>query len=239
MKTTYLHTCFLLLVSMAMTACLNNDRTTVVLPTGTVSHNVIPDELRDVITDHIPVYEGNEIPNISGYFLADNVVSLYCSDEGSGGYSPGDSFADEYFYFGEITSRGLIYEYMEREGSTYFSSNLVQVMGDGNNFTAYYVTESNRDVDKDGTNETWSKISTILSGTITADGITNWKKAIIMVDKIDPQNKLMDVNVYRVFEESDGIAERISPWTAPERRHAPGNASGEEEKLPSKASINQ
>ena len=151
---------------MAMTACLNNDKMTVVLPTGTVSHNVIPDEIRDVLTDHIPVYEGNEIPNISGYFLADNVVSLYCSDEGSGGYSPGDSFADEYFYFGEITSRGLIYEYMEREGSTYFSSNLVQVMGDGNNFTAYYVTESNRDVDKDGTNETWSKISTILSGTI-------------------------------------------------------------------------
>ena len=239
MKTTYLHTCFLLLVSMAMTACLNNDRTTVVLPTGTVSHNVIPDEIRDVLTDHIPVYEGNEIPNISGYYLADNVVSLYCSDEESGGYSPGESFADEYFYFGEITSRGLIYEYMEREGSTYFSSNLVQVMGDGNNFTAYYVTESNRDVDKDGTNETWSKISTILSGTITADGITNWKKAIIMVDKIDPQNKLMDVNVYRVFEESDGLAERISPWTAPERRHAPGNASGEEEKLPSKVSINQ
>lgn len=239
MKTTYRYTCFLLLVAVAMTACLNNDRMTVVLPTGTVSHNVIPDELRDVITDHIPIYEGNEIPNISGYFLADNVVSLYCSDEENGGYPPGESFTDEYFYFGEITSRGLIYEYMEREGSAYYSSNLVQVMGEGNNFTAYYVTEGNTDLDDDGTNETWSKISTVLSGTITADGITNWKKVIIMVDKTDPLNKLMAVNVYRVFEESDGLAERISPWTAPERRHAPGNASGEEEKLPSKASINQ
>lgn len=239
MKTTYLHTCFLLLVAVAMTACLNNDRMTVVLPTGTVSHNVIPDEIRDVLTDHIPVYEGNEIPNISGYYLADNVVSLYCSDEESGGYPPGRAFADEYSYFGEITSRGLIYEYMEREGSAYYSSNLVQVMGEGNNFTAYYVTEGNTDLDDNGIEETWSKMSTILSGTITADGITNWKKAIIMVDKIDPLNKLMAVNAYRVFEESDGLAERISPWTAPERRHAPGNASGEEEKLPSKASINQ
>lgn len=239
MKTTHRYTCFLILVAVSMTACLKNDRMTVVLPTGTVSHNVVPDEIRDIITDHIPINEGNEIPDISGYYLADNVVSLYCSDEGNGGYEPGHSFSDEYFYFGEITSRGLIYDYKEKEGLKYYSSNLVQVMGDGNNFTAYYVTEGYADYDGDGIEETWSKMSTILSGTITANGIRNWKKAIIMVDKTDPLNRLMAINVYRVFEEADGIAERISPWTAPERRHASGRASEEEEKLPSKASINQ
>lgn len=77
---------FLLLLSCVLTACMDKSNGTIVLPIGTVSNNVIPDEIRDVLEDKIPIYEGNDIPNISGYYLQDDVTALYCSDEGNIGY---------------------------------------------------------------------------------------------------------------------------------------------------------
>lgn len=214
----------LFLLSFAMTACLDESNSTVVLPIGTVSNNVIPDEIRDMLDDYIPIYEGNDIPDISGYFLADDVTSLYCSDEGNGGFEPGHKFNDQYMYFGPQNKSGIIYEYEEKEGKSITTSHLVQVMGSGDNFTAFYVAEGYSDENDDGVNETWTKVSTVISGTLTGYGIKNFKKAIIMVDKKDPLDKIMAVNAYRVFYEEDGIVERISKWNVPAKRMPSENA---------------
>ena len=229
----------LLAIAAMLTGCLDDSRMTVVLPTGTVSTNVIPDAVRERLTEHIPIYEGDDTPDISGYFLEDNVVALYCSDEGNGGFEPGYAFADEYIHFGEVSSNGLIYVYEQKQAGEYSTSELVQVMGIGSNFTAYYVTEGYSDRDNDGTNETWTKVSTILSGTITNEGIRNLKKAIILVDKIDPFDVIMAINEYRVFEEADGLAARIQKWNMPERKGMPADKKFDNNVLPDCISINR
>ena len=196
----------------AMTACLDETGETIVLPSGTVSSDVIPDELRGVIEKYIPIYEGNSMPNISGFYLADDVTAVYCSDEGNGGYEPGHKFIDYYYYFGPQNSNGVIYDFSAKEGKSISTSKLIQVTGDGSNFTAFYVTETNIDINDDGVNETWTKVSTVVSGRVTSEGFRDYKRAIIMVDKTDPYDKYMKVNVYRVFYEPDGLVERISDW---------------------------
>lgn len=222
--------------SLLMTACLKDSNLTVMLPTGTVSNNVIPDEIRDLLTDHITIYEGNDLPDIEGYFLVDELQSLYCSDEGHGGFEPGHRFADEYIYFGPVSSAGLIYDYEEKQANTHATSDLVQVMGEGNNFTAYFVAEGYADMDGDGEEETWSKASTVMSGTISSEGIHNWRMAFIMVDKKDPLSKLMAVNEYRVFTEADNLASRIEKWNAPAVKKA-GDKDASDDDLPSVISL--
>lgn len=209
---------FLFMLSCMLTACMDNSDGTVVLPIGTVSNNVIPDEIRDMLEDKIPIYEGNDIPDISGYYLQDDVTALYCSDEGHGGYEPGHKFADKYIYFGPQNKSGIIYEYEDKQANTISTSHLVQVMGKGNNFTAFYVAEGYADYNHDGVNETWTKTSTVISGTITPNGIKNFKEAFIMVEANDPLDVIMAENEYRVFYEADGLVERISKWNAPIRR---------------------
>lgn len=218
---------FLFVLSCVLTACLDGNNGTVVLPTGTISKNVIPDEIRGVLENKIPIYEGNDAPNISGYYLLDDVTSLYCADEGHGGYAPGHKFADKYIYFGPQNKSGIIYEYEDKQGKSTNTSHLVQVMGQNNNFTAFYVSEGNTDYNDDGVKETWTKVSTVISGTITGGGITNYKEAIIMVDKNDPLDVIMDVNVYRVFYEEDGLVERVSRWNAPVKRISPSGIEDE------------
>lgn len=215
---THLVRCGVLFVlSCVLTACLDESNGTVVLPIGTVSNNVIPDEIRDMLEDKIPIYEGNDIPDISGYYLQNDVTALYCSDEGHGGYEPGHKFANTYMYFGPQNKSGIIYEYEEKQASSTSTSHLVQVMGKDNNFTAFYVAEGYADNNNDGVNETWTKTSTVISGTITPNGIKNYKEAFIMVEAKDPLNVIMAENEYRVFYEADGLVERISKWNAPAR----------------------
>ena len=196
----------------AMTACLDESGETIVLPSGTVSSDVILDELRGVIEKYIPIYEGNSMPKLSGFYLADDVTAVYCSDEGNGGYEPGHKFMDDYYYFGPQNANGVIYEYSSREGKTISTSKLVQVTGSGDYFTAFFVTEAYSDTDDDGVNESWTKMSTVFSGRVGSSGIQDWKLAIIMVDKKDPNDRYMKVNVYRVFYEADGLVARISDW---------------------------
>lgn len=60
--------------------------------------------------------------------------------------------------------------------------------------------------DDDGNIEATYIMSNILSGTITNNGISNYRLAFVMLEKNDPHNTLMDVNEYRVFEDGDGLA---------------------------------
>lgn len=201
----------LLCLLLCMPSCLKESPETIVLPSGTISKDVIPEEIKDLLQTYMPIYEGIRIPTISGFYLADNITLLFNSNENDS-FKPGHRFAKQYTYFGPQSSNGLIYEYEDKQGSSRGSSDLVQVTGKDDCFTAFYINETFRDYDEDGVEETWSKTSTVLSGKISEDGIKEWKLAIIMVDKTDPFGIIMYVNDFRVFYEDDDIVARIPDW---------------------------
>ena len=223
---------YLMCLLFMMTSCLRESNESLVIPSGTISSNVVPKEIRDKLEAHIPINEGNFPPTISGFYLEDEVTALFCSDEGNGGFEPGHKFVDKYLYFGPQNKNGLIYDYQGKSKASIEKSDLVQVTGKGDDFTAFYVTNSISDYNDDGIYETSSQVSTVLSGKVSETGFTNFKYAIVMVDKNDPLDKLMEKNVYRVFYESDGLVKRVPDWrgsSAPARRATAAQQENDEQ----------
>jgi hypothetical protein len=66
-------------------------------------------------------------------------------------------------------------------------------------------------------------MATIASGTMTEEGIKNCYHAILMVEKNDPNNKLMKVGTYRIFNDGDGLA---IPTTWSSRSMIPQQSGG-------------
>ncbi len=93
-----------------------------------------------------------------------------------------EKFADMYLAFFEHAN-GIDLSYQSQQGGINESQELIEVVGSGNNFTAYF---------KSG------NISTIISGTLSQDGIIDFYYAFIM----------LDVNIYRIFKDGDDFAEK-------------------------------
>ncbi|MCQ2276800.1 MAG: hypothetical protein MJZ87_07660 [Bacteroidales bacterium] len=199
------------IASITLAGCLKEGSETIALPFGRVPDTVIPDEIRDQLEQHLPIYEGITPPNISGKYLVQPDQLVYSSD---GQFSVGHVFAPLYLSFENQTASGMA-TYTERNGSSTAESSEVYVVGTGNNFTAYFMTHSTT-YDDDGNIEATCIMSNILSGTITNNGISNYRLAFVMLEKNDPHNTLMDVNEYRVFEDGDGLAVKYN-WYKSEK----------------------
>ncbi len=195
-----------LLLSILFSGCLKSHDDTIVLPTftGEISDAVIPTEIRDQFENYMNIYEGQNPPDISGEYLCKPLMIVYTSD---GQFDYGDLFADMYFAF-EKNNSSEILQYRGKQGGSTTIANNVMVVGEGNNFTAYFISDSENL--EDGT--TYRK-ATLISGTVTNSGITNFQYAFIMLDKYDPEHTLMDVNEYRIFKDQDGLATRYY-WTS-------------------------
>lgn len=70
-------------------------------------------------------------------------------------------------------------------------------------------------MDTEGTSSgIYTKTALVISGTKTNTGIKGIRYAFVMVEKgDDPDTKLMDEGVFRVFEDGDGLA-LIATWPA-------------------------
>ena len=62
-------------------------------------------------------------------------------------------------------------------------------------------------------NDFKGRIGEIVSGTVTADGIRDFFCGMLMLEKNDPNNKLMNIGTYRIFKDGDGLASPSS-WSA-------------------------
>lgn len=206
--------------AVCLTGCLREGIDTIALPFGKIPEGVIPQEIREQFEQYMPIYEGVTPPDITGEYLCDPDLIVYTSD---GQFDPGHQFAPLYFSFYNQTASGMA-AYKERQAYSYDESPEVYVVGSGNNFTAYFISTGTRN-DQYGNWVASYKMSNVISGTVTEDGITNYKSAFIMLEKDDPDYTLMDVNEYRVFEDGDGIAVRYD-WTK--------TSVGEEAGLPDK-----
>lgn len=197
--------------SIGLTGCLREGVDTIALPFGRVPNTVIPQEVRDQLGQYMPIYEGITPPDITGKYCAQPTQLVYASDNG---FSVGHVFAPTYFSFDNQTASGMA-TYSEKQASSIASSTEVYVVGSGNNFTAYFITYTTH-YDENGNVEATCTLSNILSGTITNNGIANYKSTIVMLEKDDPKDVLMDVNVFRVFEDGDGLASKYN-WSKSEK----------------------
>ncbi len=202
----------LLLLIVVFSSCLKDNDNTIILPTfnGEISDAVIPPEIREELEGRMNIYEGQTPPDIIGEYVSDPHTLVYSSD---GQFTPGDVFADRFFAFEEKDATGMVI-YEGKQGSSISYANSVIVVGKGNDFTAYFV--ANTEDEEDGTN---SKSSYLISGTVTPNGIKNFEYAFIMLDKDDPNGKLMDVNEYRIFTDGDGLAENNN-WVVNTKKNA-------------------
>jgi hypothetical protein len=115
----------------------------------------------------------------------------------------GKRYNDLYFAFIEGANGGLVYR--EKQSNSTAESDTLDVVGKGNDFTAYFISE--------GTSlGVRVKQSTIISGTLTPNGIENYRYSFVMLEKgPDPDNLIVPVETYRIFKDGDDLAE-ISEW---------------------------
>lgn len=189
------------------TSCLKKGTDTIALPLGKIPEEIIPHEINEKFKKHMPINEGITPPNIVGEYVSEPNTLVYSSDND---FEVGYTFAPSYFKFNNQSINGMA-TYTENNGNSTSEAPEVYIIGNGNNFTAYFIRNSNH-YDDYGNLEAWSKVSQMASGTITNYGISNYRYAFIMLDKYDPNNILMDINEFRVIEDEDGVASKYS-WT--------------------------
>lgn len=183
-----------ILTTSLFSSCLKNDNETIALPEIGTAANVIPPEIREEFESQMTIYEGVNPPDITGSFVMSKSALQYSSD----GYTS-SNWADHYMAF--HSRKGNTYKFNGKQLNSEEYSPSVVVIGKGMEFTAYYTSEAHHD---DG--KTWSKTANLTSGTITESGIKNLTHAFIMLDKNDPDGRLMEVNEYRIFYDQDRLA---------------------------------
>lgn len=193
-------------VQKEITLTFNETNNTIVEFTGTINpweeedprlEEVVPQEIREKLKEHIPIYNGVNPPNIEGSYFVDPFVAVYCEDNG---YQPGEIVLSKYVRFSNQNSQLNTLDY---EGKNDVESDAglgAFICGSGSNFTAFFNTE--------GTSyDIYAKTALVISGTKTSSGIENLYYAFIMVEKgEDPDNILMQEGYFRVFKDEDGLS---------------------------------
>lgn len=167
----------------------------------------VPPEILDEMKPYITIYSGNTPPNIENTYFIDPMVTVYCQDEDEGGFKKGDIVSSMYIKFANQNNTAKTIGYAGRSGDQISVGKGAFISGSGNNFTIYLDTE--------GTSSgIYTKTALVISGTKTSTGIQGIRYAFVMVEKgDDPDSELMDEGVFRVFEDSDGMA-LLSTWPA-------------------------
>ena len=181
----------------------------------------IPQEYLEKMSTYMPIYSGNTPPTANGTYRVSKQTLVY---DAGGSFRPGKTVVDMIMDYSNQSKTDNTLDFQCKEigsdGSVISQTNKTQmvVMGSGNNFTAFAVTEGQ-------SKGVYNKMATIVSGTVTATGLSNYYLGVLMLDKGDdsaPGKRLIDVGVFRIFNDGDGMAVKDS-WSA--RRKAPQNSS--------------
>lgn len=168
--------------------------------------SIIPPKILDKMKPYITIYDGTNPPIVNGSYLIDQMTTVYCQDQGNGGYDPGKDVINTKIKFSDQSNTKLSLNYAEKsvDGSSAATGSGAFISGSGDNFTAYFDTE--------GTSDGISyRTALVLSGTKTSTGIKNIRYAFVMVEKgSDPSDELMEEGVFRVFKDKDELAKNTS-----------------------------
>lgn len=200
----------------AILALLCNDKHTVtyVIP---VAKYIFSDQTNDPekeidipegMDKYIPIFKGSNPPVLNGAYLMEPNTCVFCSDEGNGGYSQGTVCVSEIFQFSNMSklTRTIDVRNESVDGHTYEEGLGYYISGEGNNFTIY------ANVDGKTSDGISTKMSYIISGTLTADGIKDFYNSFIMQWKSAAGN-LMSEGAFRVFKDSLAVPTQWKEYT--------------------------
>ena len=199
-----------LCLPLMLPSCLTTGEDTIILPpTEEVSAGIdveaIPLSLQQELEVYMPIYEGSNPPVIEGAYLISPFKAVYASDNV---FDPGDLAYDYKIRFTNQNTKNntLLYNEMDMVEDSYASSDEVAIIGNGNDFTAYFISSGK-------SSGISYKAATLISGTWSGSGIKNLYYAFVMVDKgDDPNFILMGKDEFRVFTDGNGLAEN-STWS--------------------------
>ena len=177
-------------------------------------HALIPDEIRDVIDEYIPIYDGMNPPNIEGsYYLSPQILigSSLSYDQ------IGKEYAVEYQKYSNQDMVNNTIDMVRVEGSNgvigWSKGSGAFISGTGNNFTIFF-DQTGESYETNEAGESYTipyKWVYIVSGTKTATGIKDLTVGFVMKEKgYDPEEKIVDVGTFRFFTDPDGISEATS-----------------------------
>ncbi len=170
----------------------------------------IPEEYLKRIRPYMPIYSGNTPPNIEGTYIISKNMLVFDS---TGGYSSGATGFLDYvtdFYGQDMLKNIVLFREEERNANKVYSSSdwaEAKVLGRNENFTAFIIVDS-----KQNDGYTTAKMATILSGTMTSSGISDFYFGFVLLDKYDPDNTIIPVGGFRIFKDQDGWSEQTSWW---------------------------
>lgn len=162
---------------------------------------VVPSDILVKLDDYIPIYNGVNPPNIEGTYYIDPFVTVYCEDQGNGGFNPGDlMYSHTITFSNQNTKKNTLDYYGISDSGGWEEGDGAFISGSGNNFTAFFNTIGE-------TEGIYTKEALVISGTKTSSGIKNLHYAFVMVEKgYDPEPTLMSEGVFRVFKDEDGMS---------------------------------
>lgn len=182
--------------------------------TGQFSEEItkdIPTETLKEMNEHgMPIYSGSNPPIIEGvYDFASNIL-VWSSDNC---YKPGQEFCSILYSFSnQDKTKGLV-DYISKDYSKRYGPALgvteakaSKIVGNGNHFTAWFI-------------ENWSsgqvtgKHATIISGTLTDEGIKDMYYSFTSLEKANDLNHLyVDPGTTRTFKDADGLSMKDEWW---------------------------
>lgn len=171
---------------------------------------VVPEDIRQTMEPYITIYEGNTPPQVEGVYLMSPKTLTF---DYTGQYDVGEKFADHYIkftnqdyhnntldYVGEEVYDGRVLSKSEGPGAF--------ISGTGDNFTVFFNVRGTTYFDDYNVDTTEALI---ISGTMTSTGIKDAEYSFVLISKSsDPKPHVIDAGDFRVFKDSDGLAETAS-----------------------------
>lgn len=186
----------ILLLTLSLSACLEKDNTTFVIPPYevTIPETIIPSSMIDSLRPYMTIYDGEDPPVIEGGFLASPMELVHASD-----IYVNNNFYNTKLLFSSQSCRNMIC-YNEEQSSAQLICDDAIVTGRGSSFTFAGQAEMHNAV------AGWSCVlGLVISGERSSDGtIRRLEYANIMLEKNDPYNVLIEVGDFRVYRDSDG-----------------------------------
>ena len=193
------------LFALFFSSCLKDDVDTLVLPPLRYAlpiADVVPADILSEIEKSMPVYEGDTPPEIEGVYVINPNELVIASAEN---ISPGIVISNDTIKFTNQNAKTNVITFERKQTKENEYSNFVSIIGIGNNFTAYFAADG---LTTEGINY---KTATVISGTLTTNGIKDYHKAFIITEKDpDPNNVLFPAKAFRIFKDGNGLAENAT-----------------------------
>jgi hypothetical protein len=164
-----------------------------------IVRDILSDDQIEILDDlGMTFNSGSNPPNIEGYYRGTDLDAIGDTT----GLFPQN--LDYIFRFYDQTETELLIDYENISGSDWATGEGAYIFGENDDFTVY--------IEQQGTSSGVDYTSAyVYSGTYSALGIEDFTFAFILTEKgPDPYGYLMDEDEARVYEESDGMADKVS-----------------------------